>query len=388
MRRKPRSIKIALLIASMGFLAACSDEKAAQQAPNPEPSVTERVSVLSVQPTKVVVYDELPGRVSAYNTAEIRAQVSGIIEKKLFEEGATIDAHAPLFQIDPALFMAEVDASAAVLARVEAELSNARIKFERTELLSSKQINSAEALNNAAAALAQAKANVAEAQANLARRKLELSYATIKSPIAGIIGRSFLGEGGLASSSATTPLAVVQQIDKVYVDVRQSLMSKETLEDMATKAEEAALDLPVKIYRIAGQAYDQPGKMLFSDITVDTSTGSVGLRVLVPNPDQQLLPGMYVRAKVPRAIYNDALMVPQEAVLREPSGRPQLVVVDKDSHGSRRNVSLGPLVDGQYIVLSGLSATDNVVVLGKDRVQDGVTLETTPYTPSAPEVKG
>ncbi|OLP43006.1 efflux RND transporter periplasmic adaptor subunit [Rhizobium oryziradicis] len=388
MRRKPRSIKIALLIASMGFLAACSDEKAAQQATSSEPAAPARVSVLSVQPAKVVVYDELPGRVSAYRTAEIRAQVSGIIEKKLFEEGASIDAHAPLFQIDPALFIAEVDASSAVLARVEAELLNARIKFERTELLSAKQINSAEALNNAAAALAQAKANVAEAKANLARRKLELSYATIKSPIAGIIGRSFLGEGGLASSSATTPLAVVQQIDQVYVDVRQSAMSKEMLEGMASNTGDAALDLPVKILTIAGKAYDQPGKMLFSDISVDTSTGSVAIRVLVPNPAQQLLPGMYIRAKVPRAIYSQALMVPQEAVVRDPSGRPQLVVVDKDSHGSRRNVSLGALVDGQYIVLSGLEAKDNVVVLGQDRAQDGVKLETTPYMPSALDVKG
>lgn len=388
MRRKPRSIKIALLIASMGFLAACSDEKAAQQATSAEPAAPARVSVLSVQPTKVVVYDELPGRVSAYRTAEIRAQVSGIIEKKLFEEGASIDAHAPLFQIDPALFIAEVDASSAVLARVEAELLNARIKFERTELLSAKQINSAEALNNAAAALAQAKANVAEAKANLARRKLELSYATIKSPIAGIIGRSFLGEGGLASSSATTPLAVVQQIDQVYVDVRQSAMSKEMLEGMASNTGDAALDLPVKILTIAGKAYDQPGKMLFSDISVDTSTGSVAIRVLVPNPAQQLLPGMYIRAQVPRAIYSQALMVPQEAVVRDPSGRPQLVVVDKDSHGSRRNVSLGALVDGQYIVLSGLEAKDNVVVLGQDRAQDGVKLETTPYMPSALDVKG
>jgi membrane fusion protein, multidrug efflux system len=390
MSRISRAIKIALFLSSACLLVACSDEKAKQQTSASEQTEAPRVSVLTVSPEKVVVYDELPGRVSAYRTAEIRAQVSGIIEKKLFQEGAMIEAHAPLYQIDPALFIAEVDASAAVLARVEAELLNAKIKFDRAELLSAKQISSAEALNNATAALAQAKANVAEAKANLARRKLELSYATIKSPIAGIIGRSFLSEGGLASTSATTPLAVVQQIDKVYVDVRQSAMSKEALEDMASNVsgEDAALDLPVKIFTITGKPYEQPGKVLFSDISVDSSTGSVGIRVLVPNPDQQLLPGMYIRAMVPRAIYQDALMVPQEAVVRDPAGKPQLVVLGKDLTGSRRNVSLGALVDGRYMVLSGLSAHETIVVLGQDRVQDGVKLQTSPFKPTTPELEG
>ncbi|WP_281037336.1 MULTISPECIES: efflux RND transporter periplasmic adaptor subunit [unclassified Rhizobium] len=370
------------------FLSACGDEKASRQAAATEHTEAARVSVLNVQPAKVVVYDELPGRISAYRTAEIRAQVNGIIQKKLFQEGASVDARTPLFQIDPAPFAADAEASAAVLARAEAELLNAQIKFDRAGLLSSQKILSAESFNNATATLAQAKANVAEAKANLARRKLELSYATISSPIAGVIGQSFMSEGGLASSSATAPLAVVQQIDQVYVDVRQSSMSKELLRDMASDGGgEKTEGLPVKIFSIAGKPYEQPGKLLFSDISVDAATGSLGIRILVPNPAQQLLPGMYIRAKVPRAIYSQALMVPQEAVLRDPSGRPQLIVLGADGTGNRRNVETGALVDGQYMVLHGVSAGETIVILGQDRVQPGEKLQTTPYRPSANDIK-
>ncbi|KJF73751.1 RND transporter [Agrobacterium arsenijevicii] len=388
MRRTSHRLKIAALLFPAVFLSACGDEKTSRQAAATEQTEAARVSVLNVQSAKVVVYDELPGRISAYRTAEIRAQVNGIIQKKLFQEGAVINAHTPLFQIDPAPFAADAEASAAVLARAEAELLNAQIKFDRAGLLSSQKILSAESFNNATATLAQAKANVAEAKANLARRKLELSYATISSPIAGVIGQSFMSEGGLASSSATAPLAVVQQIDQVYVDVRQSSMSKELLRDMASDGGgEKAEGLPVKIFSIAGKPYGQPGKLLFSDISVDAATGNLGIRILVPNPAQQLLPGMYIRAKVPRAIYSQALMVPQEAVLRDPSGRPQLVVIGADDTGNRRNIETGALVDGQYMVLHGVSAGETIVVLGQDRVQPGEKLQTTPYRPSANDIK-
>ncbi len=383
MRRRSHLLKFFALIIPAVFLAACENEDAAHQTTATEQSETALVSVLTIQPREVIVHDELPGRVAAYRTAEIRAQVSGIIQKKLFQEGTTVQASAPLFQINPAPFAADVEASAAILARAEAELLNAQIKFDRTGLLSSQKIMSAESFNNATAALAQAKASVAEAKANLARRKLELSYATITSPIAGVIGQSFLSEGGLASSSATTPLAVVQQIDQVYVDVRQSAMSKESAQAMATNASsEKAEGLPVTILTLDGKPYPQPGKVLFSDISVDVATGSLGMRILVPNSARQLLPGMYLRARVPRAIHRDALMVPQEAVLRDPAGRPQLVVMEADGTGNRRNVELGALVDGQYMVLRGLSAGDTIVALGQERVRAGLKLQTTPYRPS------
>ncbi len=368
------------------ILLSCSDKSKNED--NAEVAAPARVSVMKVQPETVTVYDELPGRVSAYRTAEIRAQVSGIIQKKLYTEGVFVEANTPLFQIDPAPFSADVDAATAVLARAEAELLNAQIKYDRAKSLSAREITSAESFNNATAALAQAKANVAEAKAILARRKLELSYATIRSPISGVIGQSFMSEGGLASSSATSPLAVIQQIDKVYVDVRQSAMSLEVLRDTAAEAGSQNPDeLPVKIMTIAGKPYSHDGKIQFSDISVDSTTGSLGIRILVSNPDEQMLPGMYIRALVPRAVYSEAIRVPQEAVIRDLAGRPQIIVLGADGTGARRTVELGPIVDGQYIVIGGLAAGETVVVLGQDRVQSGQRLETSPYSSAAPEKK-
>ena len=379
------TVCVALLVIAV-VLFMRTDEDGSRQAAATEQTDAARVSVLTVQPREVIVYDQLPGRVSAYRTAEIRAQVNGIIQKRLFEEGASVEAQAILFQLDPAPFLADAEASAAVLARAEAELMNAQIKFDRAKLLSSQKILSAEAFNNATAAAAQAKANVSEARANLARRKLELSYATIRSPIAGVIGQSFMSEGGLATSSTTAPLAVVQQIDQVYVDVRQSSMSKEPLKDVASVGDTAD-GLPVPIFSVAGKPYDQSGTLLFSDISVDTATGSLGIRIRVANPTQQLLPGMFVRAKVPRGIFRQALMVPQEAFLRDPSGRPQLIIVGSDGTGNKRNVETGALVDGQYMVLRGISAGENIIVLGQDRVRPGAKLQTTPYRPSHNDMK-
>ncbi|MCZ4431250.1 efflux RND transporter periplasmic adaptor subunit [Agrobacterium sp. SOY23] len=388
MRCLPRPVTLGALLFSAFLLSACSEDQSGREGTDAEQAQPARVSVMSVQPESVTVYDELPGRVSAYRTAEIRAQVGGIIQKKLFKEGSFVAADTSLFQIDPAPFSADADAAAAVLARTEAEFLNAQVKFDRAGLLSSQKIASAESFNNATAALAQAKASVAEAKANLARRKLELSYATIRSPIEGVIGQSFMSEGGLVSSAATSPLAVIYQIDQVYVDVRQSAMSLELLHDMASESGIADPEgLPVKILTIAGNPYPYAGKVLFADTSVDVATGSLGIRILVPNPQKQLLPGMYIRAMVPRAIYADALMVPQEAVIRDPSGRPQIVVVDADQTGNRRTIEVGALVNGRYMVTRGLSGGETIVVLGQDRVQPGLRLETSRSQPLTNDIK-
>lgn len=367
-----------LLCIPMLVLVSCSDQTNVET--NETVGATPvHVNVMTVQPQAVTFYDELPGRVSALRTAEIRPQVNGIIQKKLFEEGSTVEAGAALFQIDPAPFAAEADAAAAVLARAEAELVNAKVKFARSKLLSAQKITSAEAFNNATAALAQAKASVAEAKANLARRRLELSNATVRSPISGIIGQSFMSEGGLASASATSALAVVQQIEQVYVDVRQSSISLEQLSETVPEAGTGdPQELPVPIRTVTGRPYAYAGKILFSDISVDNATGSLGIRILVPNPDGQLLPGMFIRAMVPREVYSAALLVPQEAVTRDPAGRPELVVIAADKTGEKRTVELGPLVDGRYLVKSGLRAGDTIVVLGQERAQTGQPLETSP----------
>lgn len=375
-----------MLCVPLLLLLACSSEQDAEANATAKPQAV-RVGVMTMQPQAVTVYDELPGRVSALRTAEIRPQVSGIIQKKLFQEGSFVNADAPLFQIDPSPFAADVDAASAALARAKAEFVNAKIKFERAQLLSAQKITSDEAFNNATATLAQAKASVAEASANLARRNVELANATIRSPISGIIGQSFMTEGGLASPSGSTPLAVIQQIDQVYVDVRQSSISLESLRETASGSDLGDPEtLPVKIKTITDKPYAYDGTIVFSDISVDSTTGSLGIRVMVANPENQLLPGMFVRALVPREVYSKALLVPQEAVMRDLTGKPQLVIVTESGTGERRLVELGPLINRNYLVKRGLAAGETVVVQGQDRVQTDQILETSPVQ-TAPDTQ-
>jgi len=389
LRLRP-SLTLALLAATALVVAACSEgadgrrsdaaEGQAEAAAGPV-----RISVLTVQPRQVIVYDELPGRVSARRTAEIRPQVGGIVKSVMFTEGAEVSADQPLFQIDPAPFAADVEAASAVLARAEADLVNAKVKHERIEALAAAETASAASLGDAKAALAQAQASVAEARASLTRRELELAHATIRSPITGRIGQALITEGGLASVGTSTALAVVQQIDSVYLDVRQSSILREQLEERLDSGRgQDAGTLPVEILTITGRPYAFPGTIRFSDSTVDPGTGSVAMRVEVPNPHRQLLPGMYLRARVPSAVYPDALTVPQQAVRRDPSGRAQLTVIGADNSAGTRTVELGPLVERHYVVLSGLNPGETVVIEGQDRTAAGQPLELVPYQPSSP----
>ncbi|WAX94198.1 efflux RND transporter periplasmic adaptor subunit [Aminobacter sp. NyZ550] len=369
-------------------LVACSDnaQEATPQAAGAQEqveAVAARVATLTVQPRRVVVYDELPGRVSALRTAEIRPQVSGIVRKVLFKEGSEVSADQSLFEIDPAPFAADVEAASAVLARAEADELNASLKHDRIKALAESRTATAAALGDAKAALAQSRASVAEARANLTRRKLELAHATVTSPIAGRVGQALITEGGLATVGATTPMAVVQQLDRLFLDVRQPSMQREILEEaLANGQGDEAGKLPVDILTISGKPYEYMGTIRFSDSAVDPGTGSITIRVEVPNPYDQLLPGMYLRARIPRSIHPHALTVPQEAIVRDSSGRPQLTVVGADKTASRRNVELGPLVDRQYLILSGISAGDEVVVQGQDRATGGTKLQTQAYQPA------
>jgi membrane fusion protein, multidrug efflux system len=314
-------------------LVACSDngeQRATQAAGAPEQaeSAEARVATLTVQPRRVVVYDELPGRVSALRTTEIRPQVSGIVRKVLFNEGSDVLEGQPLFEIDPAPFAADVEAASAVLARAEADELNASLKHARIKSLAESRTATAASLGDAKAALAQARASVAEARANLTRRELELSHATVTSPIAGRIGQALITEGGLSTVGAANPMAIVQQLDRLFLDVRQPSMQREVLEEaLANGQGDEASKLPVDILTITGKPYEFQGTIRFSDSAVDPSTGSITIRVEVPNAYDQLLPGMYLRARIPRSVHPNALTVPQEAIVRDSSGRPQLTVV-------------------------------------------------------------
>lgn len=362
-------------------LAGC---KPAQQTEASAPSV--RVTVLTIEPATLAVHDELPGRVAAVRTAEIRPQVSGIVQKRLFEQGTEIRVGTALFQIRSAPFKAEVDSAAAALQRAQAVFDRARVQAERLAPLVQAEAVSQQAYDDAVSQQAQAAADVAQARSALSRRALDLKFATVDAPISGRVDQALVSEGALVSSNDAVPMATIQQIDQVYVDVRQSADALERLSDaLDRRSGTDDRTLPVQILKSSGQPYGLDGRVLFSGISVDAGTGDVLLRVLVDNPRRRLLPGMYVKARVQRAHYADALMVPQQAVTRT-AGQPGVWVVDARQQPHRVAVEVGELVGGRYRIASGLSAGQRVVIEGGERLSDGVQVETRDWQAAAPHV--
>jgi len=354
---------VALIAALALAMTACS-------APEATPEAAPRVSVVTVGPQVVQRDDELPGRVAAIRTAQIRAQVGGIVQRRLFEQGAEVRAGQALFQIDPAAFRADVDSALAALQRSEAALGRSRVQSQRLHALAAAQAVSQQHRDDASAEYEQARAAVNEARAILARRQLDLRYATVSAPIAGRIDQALVTEGALVGVADAEPMAVVQQIDQVYVDVRQPAAQLESLQRSAGGGE-----LPVTIIGAAGKPLPERGQMLFSGINVDARTGDVILRILVDNPQRQLLPGMYVRAKVPRGAPASALTVPQQAVLRSAGGQAYAWVIGGDGKAVIRTLEVDGSVDRQWLVRTGLKAGEKVVVEGQERLQEGVVVD-------------
>jgi len=354
---------VALIAALALAMTACST-------PEATPEAAPRVSVVTVGPQVVQRDDELPGRVAAVRTAQIRAQVGGIVQRRLFDQGAEVDAGKALFQIDPAAFRADVDSALAALQRSEAALGRSRVQSQRLHALAAAQAVSQQHRDDASAEYEQARAAVNEARAILARRQLDLRYATVSAPIAGRIDQALVTEGALVGVADAEPMAVVQQIDQVYVDVRQPAAQLESLQRSAAGGGE----LPVTIIGAAGKLSER-GQMLFSGINVDARTGDVILRILVDNPQRQLLPGMYVRAKVPRGAPASALTVPQQAVLRSAGGQAYAWVIGGDGKAVIRTLEVDGSVDRQWLVRTGLKAGEKVVVEGQERLQEGVVVD-------------
>lgn len=338
----------------------------------PEPAVeaVPRVSVVTVGPQVVQRDDELPGRVTAVRTAQIRAQVGGIVQRRMFEQGAEVHAGQPLFQIDPAAFRADVDSALAALQRSEAALGRSRVQSQRLQALAAAQAVSQQHRDDASAEHEQARAAVNEARAILARRQLDLRYATVSAPIDGRIDQALVTEGALVGVTDAEPMAVVQQIDQVYVDVRQPASQLQSLQRSAVDGE-----LPVTIIGAGGAPVPERGRLLFSGVNVDARTGDVILRILVDNPERQLLPGMYVRARVPRGAPASALLLPQQAVLRSAGGQAYAWVIAADGKAVIRTLEVDGSVNRQWLVRHGLKAGEKVVVEGQERLQEGVLVD-------------
>lgn len=359
------------VIAAFG-LAGCDVAPQEQEAP-----ALPQVSVLTLTGRELVISEDLPARVAALRSADIRAQISGIVQRRLFEQGAEISTGTVLFQINPAPFKADVDSAAAALQRAEAVLARARIQIERLQPLLRTDAISRQTYDDAVSQRDQAAADVAQAKATLARHQLNLQFASVEAPIAGRIDQALVSEGALVSPTDATPMARIQQIDQVYVDVRQPAS---VLESLRQQAGSTAPELAVEILGSNGTPLGMQGRILFSGIEVDAGTGDVLLRVLVDNPERRLLPGLYVQARIPRARYANALTVPQQAVVRT-SGQTSVWVLDGQGQAQLVPVNTAELVNGQYRIASGLSAGQQVVIEGIDRLTPGVQVIASPWQP-------
>lgn len=363
----PQSFLVVLIAAL--FLSAC--EKTAE--PTPVKGAVE-VAVVEIKARDVRLSTELPGRTLAYRVAEVRPQVGGIIAERLFVEGSEVKAGDGLYQIASELFLAEVNRAEAAQLRAEAMLSAAVLKTNRYEDLIGKKMISQENYDDAQAALREARANVAVAKAEREIATINLQYSLIKAPISGRIGRSFVSDGALVEAEQDEVLAVIHQLDPLYVDITQS--SKELLRMKQQEAsgqlvKSSTGDTAVKLVLEDGSEYAHPGQLQFSEVNVDQSTGAVTLRATVPNPDGILLPGMFVRARLEQGITKSAILAPQQAITFEYSGSAVAMVVGEDRKVERRRVKTGQTYGDQWLILEGLEVGEKIVVGGLQKIRPG-----------------
>lgn len=365
--------------ASALLLAACTGGKEQGAAPGAgAPPQAPAVTVMTVATASVPMVTELPGRTTPYLIAELRPQVTGILTERAFKEGSEVKAGQVLYRIDPAPYQAAFDSARASLARAEANAQAARIKAQRHAGLVKIDAISKQANDDAQAALKQAQAEVAAAKAAVDKAKIDLDYTRLKSPIAGRIGRSAVTAGALVTANQAQALATVQQLDPIYVDLTQS--SAEMLrmrgEIAAGRLQPGAGgEVPVKLILEDGSEYAAEGRLALSEVTVDQGTGSVTLRAQFPNADGVLLPGMYVRARLPQGTRSEAILVPHKALSRDPLGNALVMVVNAESKVEARPVKVAQSLGSDWVVTSGLAAGERVIVEGLQKVRPGAPVQ-------------
>jgi len=366
-----------LLVAALAgalILAACDNSKSST-APGPGgagmPPPTVGVIVTTIESAPLV--SELPGRTTPFMVAELRPQVTGIIQKRLFTEGSTVTAGQTLYQIDPSTYQAAYDSAAANKARAEANLYNARLRADRYAELVGIEAVSKQANDDAAAALKQAEADVAAARAALDKARIDLDFTRVKSPIPGRIGRSSVTPGALVTANQPAALATVQQLDPIYVDLTQSSADLQRMRrDVASgKISLVGEDIPVQLILEDGSLYEESGRLAFSEVSVDPGTGSVTLRASFPNPDGTLLPGMYVRARMTQGQTEQAILLPHAALTHDQRGGSIVMVVNAQSAVEARLVQTRGVQGDKWIVTGGLADGEKVIVEGLQKARPG-----------------
>ncbi|MEN6578564.1 MAG: efflux RND transporter periplasmic adaptor subunit [Phycisphaerales bacterium] len=369
-------VRVILLatVLSGGLLLGGCDRR---QESSPPPSAPEVVA-MTVQPEKVVLTTELPGRTSAYLVAEIRPQVNGLIQKRLFTEGSDVQAGQVLYQIDPAPFQAVLDNAQAAFNRSQASLPSIRSRVGRYKDLLADKAVSQQDYDDAASALNQAEADIQYWQATVETARINLGYTRVTAPISGRIGRSSVTGGALVTAYQPVALSTIQQLDPIYVDVPQStatlLRLKRRLED-GRLSQDGTSQNKVELVLDDGTEYPSEGTLQFRDVTVDPTTGSVIVRAVFPNAQGVLLPGMFVRAVVQEGVNDQAILIPQQAVSRDPKGNPITMVVGAGEKVEQRMLVLDRAIGNQWLVSSGLAPGDRVIVEGVQKVRPGAAVK-------------
>lgn len=370
---------LAVLLAGAA-LAGCSEEQASAPRSMP-PGV---VKVVTAQQEELPITNELPGRIAPTRLAEVRPRVSGIIIERVFEQGSLVKEGDVLYKIDPAPFQVRVDSAEATLRRAQAAQLQARQTADRQQQLRRSNVGSQQEFDNAVALLAQADAEVAVAEAGVAEAKLNLQYANVTAPISGRIGRALITEGALVSATGSENLATIQQLDPIYADFTQPaadlIRLRKALQDgqLMTGPNEAEVNLLFD----DGSRYPQHGRLLFSEAAVDATTGQVTLRGEFPNPNGDLLPGMYVRVQIQQGIQKAAFAVPQQAVQRDAGGQASVLVVNAEDTVEQRRVSVGRAIGDRWVISEGLRNGDRVVAEGFQKTAPGAKVKPEAWTES------
>jgi membrane fusion protein (multidrug efflux system) len=377
--KKNHRIKLLAIVGSL-LLGLISGGCNSQKAQSPPPIA--EVSVVTLKSQRVMLTTELPGRTSAYLIAEVRPQVGGIIQKRLFTEGSDVKEGEVLYQIDPAVYQATYNSAKAALARAEANLIPIRLKAGRYAELVKINAVSQQDYDDASAALKQAEADVEAGKAAVETARINLAYTKVTAPISGRIGRSSVTNGALVTASQPAALATIQQLSPIYVDVTQSsaelLRLQQNLASGLLKSSSSA-QARVRLLLEDGSPYPLPGTLKFSEVTVDQSTGSITLRAIFPNPKHTLLPGMFVRAILEEGVNEHAILVPQRGVTRNPAGNAMVMVVGSEEKVEPRLIKVVRTVGDNWLVSEGLKAGDRVILEGLQKARPGTPVKAVPF---------
>lgn len=357
----PGALALALMLSGCG-----EEQKAAQPSSLP-------VDVFNVTTMEVPIVSQLTGRVSATRRAEVRPQVSGIIQERLFTEGSTVKKGDQLYQIDPALYEAQVNSAKANLNSAQANLYSTKLRADRYRQLLSQKAVSKQDYDDAQAAYLQADAAVKAAEASLETANINLAYTKVYAPISGRISKSNFTEGALVNAAQTSPLTTIQQLDPMYVDLGQTVEDHLALRQAIATGNFKTSDgkAVVDIYFSNGNKYPHQGALEFSDVTVDETTGMVNLRAIVPNPEQSLLPGMFLRGNIHEGVIPNAIVVKQDAVIREAGGLSYVYTIDDKGLAQRTIIEIGTEYNGYFVVSKGLKAGDRVISSNLQKIRSG-----------------